>query len=60
MVQLWRSSMMGVVLANTSVVIMEYHNPEEVPEIMDILKHAGFKCEILGEINTLYASKRTI
>jgi len=42
------------VLANIGVIIMEYHNLAEVPEILNILTHAGFHCEILESIKTLY------
>jgi len=46
------------VLANIGAIIMEYHDPAEIPEILNILKQAGFECEILEQIKTLYASRR--
>jgi FkbM family methyltransferase len=35
--------------------IMEYHNPAEVDALKRILQDAGFECEVLPQINTLYA-----
>jgi FkbM family methyltransferase len=45
------------ILTNIGAIIMEYHNAAEVPEILDILKHAGFECEISEETRLLYAGK---
>jgi FkbM family methyltransferase len=38
-------------------VIMEYHVPAEVATILGILSGAGFKCEVIQSIKTIYASR---
>jgi FkbM family methyltransferase len=45
------------VLAKIETIIMEYHNPAEVDTLTAILSHAGFKCEVLSQIHTLYACR---
>lgn len=37
--------------------IMEYHNESDLDEISRILANAGFRCEILPKIKTLYATR---
>jgi hypothetical protein len=37
---------------------MEYHVPEELDAISGILSRAGFQCETLPQIHTLYAGRR--
>ena len=44
-------------LAKIGAVIMEYHVPEELDALSGILSRAGFKCEILEQIHTLYAGR---
>jgi FkbM family methyltransferase len=44
-------------LAKIGAVIMEYHVQEELDPLSGILTRAGFKCEILHQIHTLYASR---
>jgi FkbM family methyltransferase len=44
-------------LAKIRAIIMEYHNPAEVDTLTTILSHAGFKCEVLSQIHTLYACR---
>jgi len=47
-------------LAKIGAVIMEYHVADELDAISSILSRAGFQCEVLPEIHTLYASRRQI
>jgi FkbM family methyltransferase len=44
-------------LANIRAVILEFHNEDEVAELVAILSRVGFKCEILQRIKTLYACR---
>ena len=46
-------------LTKLGAIIMEYHNLAEVPELISILKRAGFECEILESIKTLYACRNS-
>jgi FkbM family methyltransferase len=46
------------VLAKIRSIIMEYHVPAEVDALCGILSRAGFTCEVLPEIKTLYACRR--
>ena len=45
------------VLVKIETIIMEYHNPAEVDTLTAILSHAGFKCEVLSQIHTLYVCR---
>ena len=40
-------------------VIMEYHHLAEVGALKGILQQAGFACEVLPQINTLYACRKS-
>jgi FkbM family methyltransferase len=44
-------------LMATRAIIMEYHVPAEVETILGILSGAGFKCEAIPSIKTIYASR---
>jgi FkbM family methyltransferase len=44
-------------LENIGAVIMEYHVPGELDALSGILSRAGFQCEILEQIHTLYAGR---
>jgi len=44
-------------LEKIGAVIMEYHVPEELDALSGILSRAGFQCEILRQIHTLYACR---
>lgn len=44
-------------LAGIGAVIMEYHNPAEVPRLCEILTRSGLKPEVLAEIHTIYAGR---
>ncbi len=44
-------------LAKIGAVILEYHMPGELDALSGILSRAGFKCEILEQIHTLYACR---
>jgi FkbM family methyltransferase len=44
-------------LEKIGAVIMEYHVPEELDALSGILSRAGFQCEILRQIHTLYAGR---
>jgi len=45
------------VLLAIQAIIMEYHVLAEVEAIENILSAAGFTCEVIAEINTIYASR---
>ncbi len=45
-------------LAKIGAIIMEYHDPAEVEPLTRLLSGAGFRCEVLAEIKTLYAGRR--
>ena len=45
-------------LAKIGAIIMEYHDPAEVEPLTRLLSGAGFRCEVLAEIKTLYANRR--
>ena len=44
-------------LANIGAVILEYHVPGELEALTGILSRAGFQCEVLEQIHTLYAGR---
>jgi FkbM family methyltransferase len=44
-------------LAAIRAIIMEYHVPDEVETILGILSDAGFKCEVIISIKTIYATR---
>lgn len=45
------------VLMTIQTIIMEYHVPAEVETILGILSGAGFKCEVIASIKTIYATR---
>ncbi len=44
-------------LARIRAIIMEYHSAADVEPLRSALSRAGFRCEILASIQTLYASR---
>jgi len=44
-------------LAQIEAIIMEYHIPEELNPISNILSRSGFKCKVFEQIKTLYACR---
>ena len=51
-----RAATSSVLLA-TQAIIMEYHILAEVETIKNILSAAGFKCEVITPIKTIYAKR---
>lgn len=49
------SSISADELSRIGSLIMEYHNPAEVEILKGLLQNGGFSCEILPQINTIYA-----
>jgi len=45
------------ILAKVGAVILEFHHQEELESLAGIFSRAGFNCEILPQINTLYAQR---
>jgi FkbM family methyltransferase len=52
------STMHPDLLAKIGSIIMEYHDPAYVAPLRDIFQRSGFECNVLPQINTLFAFRR--
>lgn len=52
------SSIPAEALSKIGSLIMEYHDPAEVETLKHLLQKGGFNCEVLPQINTIYACRQ--